>query len=114
MDELDEPIDPNSSPIRRLFDLVIAEAVEEESRQILFAVASDRFTVSFLRDGEWTFRDQIPLRVFSPLMARLQILAGAGVGMDTFFWTHPDGSEFLVQVRFGEEQAVLTLSLHKP
>jgi hypothetical protein len=47
-------------------------------------------------------------------MARLQILAGAGVGRDTFVWTHPDGSEFLVQVRFGEEQAVLTLSLHKP
>ncbi len=112
MDEFDDPIDPCSPPIRRLVDIMLAEAVAEESRQILIAVASDRFTVCLLRDNEWSFRDKIPRRVFPPLVGRLQMLAGTA-GKDTFAWTHPDGSEFFVHVAFSGDQTILTLELHK-
>ncbi|MCI0705454.1 MAG: TIGR02996 domain-containing protein [Planctomycetia bacterium] len=65
---------PNS-PVVRLVNLIIQEAINLRADRILIFPDPDSVAVRYRIDDEWVERDRMPARLLGPVSARLAILA---------------------------------------
>jgi type IV pilus assembly protein PilB len=75
----------NGSPVARLANLILTEAVHLGADRIHIFPEPDRFVVRYRIDDEWVERDSCPLRLLRPFTTRLAIMAGIPVE-----WTFAD------------------------
>jgi uncharacterized protein (TIGR02996 family) len=66
--------DPES-PVVRLVNLLIQEAIHLRADRILIFPDPDDVAVRFRVDGEWVERDRMPARLLTPVVSRIALMA---------------------------------------
>jgi hypothetical protein len=66
----------DGSPVVRLIDLMLHEAVRMRATEIRIKSLPDRIRVDYRVNGHWQERDSLPLRLLPLIVARLRFLAG--------------------------------------
>ena len=75
----DTAADPTQAPIIKLVNAMISEAVRNRASDIHIEPMKDRVRVRYRIDGECVERNHVPLRMKSPLIARIKIMAGIDI-----------------------------------
>jgi uncharacterized protein (TIGR02996 family) len=73
-------VDDDSSPVARLVDLMILEALALQATEIRLTPKEDCLQVHYRINGVWVERDTPPRRLVAPIVRRLQLLAGPTPG----------------------------------
>src|SRR5438874_12553180 len=71
--------DPTKAPIIKLVQAMMAEEVRNRASDIHIEPMKDRVRVRYRIDGECVERDRVPLKMKSPMIARLKIMAGIDI-----------------------------------
>ncbi len=66
---------PDDEQLGRLVNLILTEAVRHRADEVRFVPTPGALVVSFLVDGAWVERDNIPLRLQQAVTARIAIMA---------------------------------------
>ena len=67
----------DASPVARLGNLIIAEALRTHARAIrLQAVDAERGGVEYERDGQWSKVMEVPMPAFGPIISYIKVMAG--------------------------------------
>lgn len=72
----DLDVAPNTCPVARLVDLVLAEAFADNATEIRIVPEADRLRVQYLIGGRLVDRDTPPRRLLDLIVARIQLLSG--------------------------------------
>jgi type IV pilus assembly protein PilB len=72
--DFEQATDPES-PVVRLVNLIIQEAINLRADRILFYPDLDALAVRYRIDSEWVERDRIPLRLMRAVTTRLALMA---------------------------------------
>ena len=77
-DPVPVPRSPDDTPITRLADLILTEAIHLRAAEVELEPHPDRVQVWYLVDGERVERDVLPARLLSPLVAQFRGRAAGG------------------------------------
>jgi type IV pilus assembly protein PilB len=74
--DFENDVAKNTSPVARLVDLVLAEAIAQNATEIHILPEADHMRVVYRVKGQLFERDTPPRRLFGPVVARIELLAG--------------------------------------
>jgi uncharacterized protein (TIGR02996 family) len=72
----------DGSPVARLVDLIIAEAMNLNATAIRIDPEPDRLCVRYQLAGQWVDRDWPPRRLLDPIVARISFLSGINISRE--------------------------------
>jgi uncharacterized protein (TIGR02996 family) len=103
----------NQSPIAKLVDMMLGEAVRARVSRIRIEPTADRIVVWYRFSDDFVERDHPPRRLLYPLAARIRFLAGTNMGSSQGHFPFGDGWHAFVDMIQGPFGPIAELSLRQ-